>query len=110
LNIENLEVAQTTPDDKVLVVDEALAHVTVGDPEPERIVAEVLRGPSANPCLHREGLVSWPLRLLGLGAASPREQKNGNWGCFRPSWGTAHLATVAARRPSGVIQELDAWL
>ena len=38
LNIEDLELAQTTPDDKVLLVDEALARLKVEDPELERIV------------------------------------------------------------------------
>jgi RNA polymerase sigma factor (TIGR02999 family) len=38
LNIEDLELAQATPDDKVLLVDEALAHLKVEDPELERIV------------------------------------------------------------------------
>ena len=38
LNIEDLELAQTTPDDKVLMVDEALARLKVEDPELERIV------------------------------------------------------------------------
>ncbi len=38
LNIEDLELAQTTPDDKVLLVDEALARLKVEDSELERIV------------------------------------------------------------------------
>ena len=38
LNIEDLELAETTPDDKVLLVDEALARLKVEDPELERIV------------------------------------------------------------------------
>jgi RNA polymerase sigma factor (TIGR02999 family) len=38
LNIEDLELAQTTPDDKVLMVDEALARMKEEDPELERIV------------------------------------------------------------------------
>jgi RNA polymerase sigma factor (TIGR02999 family) len=38
LNIEDLELAQTTPDDKVLLVDEALALLKEEDPELERIV------------------------------------------------------------------------
>jgi len=38
LNIEDLELAQTTPADKVLLVDEALAHLKEEDPELERIV------------------------------------------------------------------------
>lgn len=38
LNIDDLELAETTPDDKVLLVDEALAHLKVEDPELERIV------------------------------------------------------------------------
>jgi RNA polymerase sigma factor (TIGR02999 family) len=37
-NIEDLELAQTTPDDKVLLVDEALARLKEEDPELERIV------------------------------------------------------------------------
>jgi len=38
LNIEDLELAETTPDDKVLLVDEALARLKAEDPELERIV------------------------------------------------------------------------
>jgi len=38
LNIEDLELAQTTPDDKVLLVDEALACLKIEDPELARIV------------------------------------------------------------------------
>jgi RNA polymerase sigma factor (TIGR02999 family) len=38
LNIEDLELAQTTPDDKVLMVDEALARLKEEDPELKRIV------------------------------------------------------------------------
>ena len=38
LNIEDLELAQTTPDDKVLLVDEALEELKVEDPELEQIV------------------------------------------------------------------------
>lgn len=38
LNIEDLELAQTTPDDKILLVDEALARLKIEDPELERIV------------------------------------------------------------------------
>ncbi len=38
LNIEDLELAETTPDDKILLVDEALAQLKVEDPELERIV------------------------------------------------------------------------
>ena len=38
LNIEDLELAQCTADDKVLLVDEALAHLKVEDPDLERIV------------------------------------------------------------------------
>ena len=38
LNIEDLELADTTPDDKILLVDEALARLKVEDPELERIV------------------------------------------------------------------------
>ncbi len=38
LNIEDLELAETTPDDKLLLVDEALARLKVEDPELERIV------------------------------------------------------------------------
>jgi len=38
LNIEDLELAQTTPDDKVLLVDEALVRLKEEDPELERIV------------------------------------------------------------------------
>src|SRR5512134_2709528 len=38
LNIEDLELAQTTPDDKVLLVDEALERLKAEDPELERMV------------------------------------------------------------------------
>ena len=38
LNIDDLDLAETTPDDKVLLVDEALARLKVEDPELERIV------------------------------------------------------------------------
>jgi RNA polymerase sigma factor (TIGR02999 family) len=38
LNIEDLELAQTTPDDKILLVDEGLARLKAEDPELERIV------------------------------------------------------------------------
>jgi RNA polymerase sigma factor (TIGR02999 family) len=38
LNLEDLELAQATPDDKVLLVDEALARLKEEDPELERIV------------------------------------------------------------------------
>jgi DNA-directed RNA polymerase specialized sigma24 family protein len=38
LDIEDLELAETTPDDKILLVDEALAQLKVEDPELERIV------------------------------------------------------------------------
>jgi len=38
LNIEDLELAETTPDDKVLLVDEALERLKAEDPELERIV------------------------------------------------------------------------
>jgi len=38
LNIEDLELAQTTPDDKVLLVDEALARLKAEDPELARLV------------------------------------------------------------------------
>ena len=37
-NIEDLELAEAAPDDKVLLVDEALARLKVEDPELERIV------------------------------------------------------------------------
>src|ERR1051325_1308684 len=38
LNIEDLELAETTADDKILMVDEALTRLKVEDPELERIV------------------------------------------------------------------------
>lgn len=38
LNIDDLELAQTTPDDKILLVDEALVRLKMEDPELERIV------------------------------------------------------------------------
>jgi len=38
LNIEDLELADTTPDEKILLVDEALVRLKAEDPELERIV------------------------------------------------------------------------
>lgn len=38
LNIEDLELAGTTPDDKVLLIDEALERLKTEDPEKARIV------------------------------------------------------------------------
>src|SRR4029078_12172547 len=38
LNIEDLDLAQTTPDDKVLLVNEALEQLQVEDPEKAKIV------------------------------------------------------------------------
>jgi RNA polymerase sigma factor (TIGR02999 family) len=38
LDIEELELAQTTPDDKVLLIDEALERLQAEDPEKARIV------------------------------------------------------------------------
>jgi RNA polymerase sigma factor (TIGR02999 family) len=38
LNIEDLELADTTPDDKVLLIDEALERLKAEDPEKARIV------------------------------------------------------------------------
>ncbi len=38
LNIDDLQLAETTPDDKVFMVDEALARLKEEDPELERIV------------------------------------------------------------------------
>ena len=37
-NIDDLELAETTPDDKILLVDEALARLKDEDPELERLV------------------------------------------------------------------------
>jgi RNA polymerase sigma factor (TIGR02999 family) len=37
LNIEDLELADTTPDDKILLVDEALEHLKIEDPQLEHI-------------------------------------------------------------------------
>ena len=48
LNIEDLELAETTPDDKVLLVDEALARLKVEDPELERIVVMKFFGGLSN--------------------------------------------------------------
>jgi len=48
LNIEDLELAGTTPDDKVLLVDEALARLKVEDPELERIVVMKFFGGLSN--------------------------------------------------------------
>jgi RNA polymerase sigma factor (TIGR02999 family) len=38
LNIDDLELAATTPDDKVLLIDEALEKLHVEDPEKARVV------------------------------------------------------------------------
>src|ERR1035437_194383 len=38
LNIEELEMAATTPDDKILLIDEALARLQVEDPHMARVV------------------------------------------------------------------------
>jgi RNA polymerase sigma factor (TIGR02999 family) len=38
LNIEDLELAETTPDDKVLLIDEALERLQAEDPEKTRVV------------------------------------------------------------------------
>jgi len=38
LNVEDLDLMATTPDDKVLLMDEALEKLTVEDPEKARIV------------------------------------------------------------------------
>ncbi len=48
LNIEDLELAETTPDDKVLLVDEALARLKAEDPELERIVVLKFFGGMSN--------------------------------------------------------------
>ena len=48
LNIEDLELAETTPDDKVLLVDEALARLKQEDPELERIVVLKFFGGMSN--------------------------------------------------------------
>jgi len=48
LNIEDLELAETTPDDKILLVDEALARLKVEDPELERIVVMKFFGGLSN--------------------------------------------------------------
>jgi len=48
LNIEDLELAETTPDEKVLLVDEALARLKVEDPELERIVVLKFFGGMSN--------------------------------------------------------------
>jgi len=48
LNIEDLEVAETTADDKILLVDEALARLKVEDPELERIVVMKFFGGLSN--------------------------------------------------------------
>jgi RNA polymerase sigma factor (TIGR02999 family) len=48
LNIEDLELAETTPDDKILLVDEALAQLKVEDPELERIVVMKFFGGLSN--------------------------------------------------------------
>ena len=47
MDIEDLELAETTPDDKILLVDEALAQLKTEDPELERIVVmKFFGGPS----------------------------------------------------------------
>jgi RNA polymerase sigma factor (TIGR02999 family) len=48
LNIEDLELAETTPDDKILLVDEALARLKLEDPELERIVVMKFFGGLSN--------------------------------------------------------------
>ena len=48
MNIEDLELAETTPDDKILLVDEALARLKVEDPELERIVVMKFFGGLSN--------------------------------------------------------------
>jgi len=48
LDIEDLELAETTADDKVLLVDEALARLKVEDPELERIVVMKFFGGLSN--------------------------------------------------------------
>lgn len=48
LDIENLELAETTPDDKILLVDEALARLKLEDPELERIVVMKFFGGLSN--------------------------------------------------------------
>jgi RNA polymerase sigma factor (TIGR02999 family) len=48
LDIEDLELAETTPDDKILLVDEALARLKVEDPELERIVVMKFFGGLSN--------------------------------------------------------------
>ena len=48
LNIEDLELAETTPDDKILLVDEALAQLKAEDPELERIVVMKFFGGLSN--------------------------------------------------------------
>src|SRR6476469_4502343 len=47
-NIEDLELADTTPDDKVLLVDEALVSLKQEDPELERIVVLKFFGGMSN--------------------------------------------------------------
>src|SRR6185369_14484609 len=48
LNNEDLELAETTPDDKVLLVDEALTLLKAEDPELERIVVLKFFGGMSN--------------------------------------------------------------
>jgi RNA polymerase sigma factor (TIGR02999 family) len=48
LNIEDLELAETTPDNKILLVDEALAQLKAEDPELERIVVMKFFGGLSN--------------------------------------------------------------
>lgn len=38
LNIEDLELADTTPEDKIVLIDEALSQLKIEDPELERLV------------------------------------------------------------------------
>lgn len=48
MNIEDLELAQTTPDEKVLLVDDALTRLKQEDPELERIVVLKFYGGLSN--------------------------------------------------------------
>ena len=48
LNIEDLEIVQAAPDDKILLVDEALAHLERSNPERARVVAMKFFGGMTN--------------------------------------------------------------
>jgi RNA polymerase sigma factor (TIGR02999 family) len=48
LNIEDLELAEVAPDDKILLVEEALAHLELSNPERSRVVVMKFFGGMTN--------------------------------------------------------------